>query len=77
MAATVSRALRGLPRVSEETRQRVLAVARQLDFTPNRAASSLARGRTRTLGLLVPDVVNPYYAEIVKAVQRTADELRS
>ena len=71
-ASTVSRVFSMPETVRADTRQRVLVVARRLDFMPNRAASSLARGRTRTLGLLVPDVVNPYYAEIVKTVQHRA-----
>lgn len=71
-ASTVSRVFSRPEAVRADTRARVLEVARRLDFTPNRAASSLARGRTRTLGLLVPDVVNPYYAEIVKSVQSRA-----
>jgi DNA-binding LacI/PurR family transcriptional regulator len=71
-ASTVSRVFSVPSVVRADTRERVLAVARRLDFSPNRAASSLARGRTRTLGLLVPDVVNPYYAEIVKTVQHRA-----
>src|SRR5262245_13092113 len=71
-ASTVSRVFSVPAAVRADTRERVLAVARRLDFRPNRAASSLARGRTGTLGLLVPDVVNPYYAEIVKTVQHRA-----
>jgi len=70
--STVSRVFSLPETVRADTRQRVLEVARRLGFTPNRAASALARGRTRTLGLLVPDVVNPYYAEIIKAVQHRA-----
>jgi DNA-binding LacI/PurR family transcriptional regulator len=68
--STVSRVFSLPETVRADTRLRVLEAARRLEFTPNRAASALARGRTRTLGLLVPDVVNPYYAEIIKAVQR-------
>ncbi|MBD0737353.1 hypothetical protein BGM09_29380 [Streptomyces sp. CBMA29] len=71
-ASTVSRAFSLPQTVRADTRERVLAVARRLDFSPNRTASSLARGRTGTLGLLVPDVVNPYFAEIIKSVQRRA-----
>lgn len=71
-ASTVSRVFSVPAAVRADTRDRVMAVARRLEFTPNRAASSLARGRTGTLGLLVPDVVNPYYAEIVKTVQHRA-----
>jgi DNA-binding LacI/PurR family transcriptional regulator len=71
-ASTVSRVFSLPQTVRADTRERVLAVAQRLDFTPNRLASSLARGRTRTLGLLVPDVANPYFAEIVKSVQQRA-----
>ena len=70
--STLSRVFSLPETVRADTRRRVLEAARRLEFTPNRAASALARGRTRTLGLLVPDVVNPYYAEIIKAVQRRA-----
>jgi len=70
--STVSRVFSLPETVRADTRRRVLEVARRLEFTPNRAASALARGRTRTLGLLVPDVVNPYYAEIIKSVQHRA-----
>jgi DNA-binding LacI/PurR family transcriptional regulator len=70
--STVSRVFSLPDTVRSDTRQRVLEAARRLEFTPNRAASALARGRTGTLGLLVPDVVNPYYAELIKAVQHRA-----
>jgi DNA-binding LacI/PurR family transcriptional regulator len=70
--STVSRVFSLPDTVRADTRRRVLDAARRLEFTPNRAASALASGRTRTLGLLVPDVVNPYYAELIKAVQKRA-----
>lgn len=50
--ATVSRALRGLPRVSHETRQKVLAAASQLGYLPSPTASGLATGQTRIIGIL-------------------------
>ncbi|SFD97627.1 transcriptional regulator, LacI family [Actinacidiphila alni] len=71
-ASTVSRTFSLPETVRADTRERVLAVARRLDFSPNRTASSLARGRTGALGLLVPDIANPYFGEIVKSVQRRA-----
>jgi DNA-binding LacI/PurR family transcriptional regulator len=71
-ASTVSRVFSLPETVRADTRERVLAVAQRLDFTPNRLASSLARGRTRTLGLLVPDIANPYFGEIVTSVQQRA-----
>ncbi|MBS2551880.1 LacI family DNA-binding transcriptional regulator [Catenulispora sp. NL8] len=70
--STVSRVFSLPDTVRADTRDRVLEAARRLEFTPNPAASALAQGRTGTLGLLVPNVVNPYYAEIIKVVQHRA-----
>lgn len=70
--STVSRVFAAPDVVKEETRERVLAVARRLGYSPNRIARSLAMGRTSTLGLIVPDIANPFFAEIVKAVQSRA-----
>jgi len=67
--ATVSRTLREPHRVSEDTRDRVLAAVRELDYRPNRAASSLRRGRTGVIALLVPDIENPYFAALTKGAQ--------
>jgi LacI family transcriptional regulator, repressor for deo operon, udp, cdd, tsx, nupC, and nupG len=70
--ATVSRALRGLPRVSHGTRQKVLAMAGQLGYVISPTASGLATGRTRTMGILATpgnDVFN------WQAVQEASREL--
>lgn len=71
--ATVSRALRGSPEVSEQTRALIHGVARELGYVPNAAARSLARQSSRTLGLLVPDVTDPVHALIVAGFGRAAD----
>ena len=70
--ATVSRTLRQPHRVSEDTRDRVLAAVRELDYRPNRAASSLRRGRTGVIALLVPDIENPYFASLTRGAQAAA-----
>jgi len=70
--STVSRALAEPERVAPETRDRVVAVANRLGYRPNRAASGLRAGRTGALGLLVPDLENPYFASITKGVQARA-----
>ena len=70
--ATVSRSLNGQARVSETTRQRVLAVARALDFIPNRAARGLVTGRLGNVGVLVPDVANPFFGPIVAGIEEIA-----
>lgn len=70
--ATVSRVFSRPQTVRPETRDRVLATARDLSFQPSRIARSLARGRTGSIGLVVPDVANPYFGPVIKAVQREA-----
>jgi len=70
--ATVSRALSRPELVSPATRALVEEAVRALDFVPNRLASGLARGRSGAIGILVPDVANPYFAAIVQAAQNEA-----
>jgi len=67
--ATVSRTLREPHRVSDDTRVRVLAAVDELGYRPNRAASSLRRGRTGVIALVVPDIENPYFASMTKGAQ--------
>ncbi|MFI6872909.1 LacI family DNA-binding transcriptional regulator [Streptomyces sp. NPDC050400] len=70
--STVSRCFASPDQVRPETRRKVLAAAERLGYRPNRIARSLALGRTGTLGLIVPDIANPFFAVIVKAVQARA-----
>jgi DNA-binding LacI/PurR family transcriptional regulator len=70
--ATVSRVFSRPEAVRPETRERVLATARDLSFQPSHIARSLARGRTGSIGLVVPDVANPYFGPVIKTVQREA-----
>jgi len=70
--STVSRAFTTPDLVHDDTRQHVLAVARRLGYTPNRIARSLAMGRTRSIGLIVPDIANPFFATLAKAAQARA-----
>ena len=64
--ATVSRALRGLPNVSETTRRRVRTEAMRLGYVPTPSASSLATGRTRTIGLLTPWVSRWFFSNVIE-----------
>lgn len=68
--ATVSRALRGLPHVAQATRQRVLAVAAELDYRPNLPAARLAAGTTNTIAVAVPDPAAWFNATMVGALGR-------
>ncbi|PYI65402.1 LacI family transcriptional regulator [Arthrobacter livingstonensis] len=72
--ATVSRALRGLPRVSEATRAKVLAVAAELGYVPSPSASGLATGRTRTVGVLVPFVDRWYFGHAIEGIDQVLRE---
>lgn len=74
-AATVSRAFSRPELVTETVRQRITAVAEQLQYRPNRVAKGLASGRMSTLGLLVPDITNPFIPQLVRSVQQAADKL--
>lgn len=67
--ATVSRALRGLPNVAPSTRDRVLTAARDLQYVADPSASRLARGRSLTIGLVVPLLGQWYYAKLFSGVE--------
>ncbi len=72
--ATVSRALNGTAVVAEPTRRRILQAVRDLGYGPNSIARSLKTGTTKTIGLILPDITNPFFPELVKGVQLLADE---
>ena len=65
---TVSKALRGNTDISEATRQRVLARMKELDYQPNMTARGLATGRSYIVGLIVPDLLNPFFAGLAKSL---------
>lgn len=62
--ATVSRVLTNNARVSEEKKERILEVIKKYDFEPNGLARSLSKQETKTIGMIVPDIRNPYYSTI-------------
>ena len=72
--STVSRALSAPGLVKEATRQQVLDVVARLGYQPNRAARSLITGRTGNLGIVVPDLENPFYPAVLRGVQTRASE---
>ena len=65
---TVSKVLRRHPDIGEETRKRVLRRVRELDYQPNVLARSLVTGRSYLIGLVVPDLLHPFFAEVAKAL---------
>jgi DNA-binding LacI/PurR family transcriptional regulator len=68
---TVSRVLNDSPAVREETRQKVLAVIQELDYTPNPIARRLSTGQTLTIGVILPYLTMPSYIERLRGVQYT------
>lgn len=71
---TVSRAINGKGEIDPGTQQRVLDVARQLRYRPSRFGRGLVRPDVVSVGLIVPDVVNPFFPEFVAGVIAAADE---
>lgn len=72
--STVSRAFTAPEMVREETRHHVLQTAERLGYRPNRAARGLITGKTGNLGVIVPDLANPFFPTMLKGVQARARE---
>jgi LacI family transcriptional regulator, galactose operon repressor len=70
--ATVSNVIRGTRRVSDVLRERVEAAIRELDYSPNEIARSLKVKQTRMLALVLPDITNPFFPEIIRGAEDTA-----
>jgi LacI family transcriptional regulator len=68
---TVSKVLRNHSDIGDETRQRVLKKMKDLNYQPNFAARALVTGRTYTVGLVVPDLMHPFFAEVAKGLSST------
>src|SRR3954468_18318783 len=73
--ATVTNVLNGKPNVGHIIRRKVLQAAKQLSYQPNRAAQAMRTGRTRAIGLVLPDLTNPFFPELAQAVESTARSL--
>ena len=70
--ATVSRVVNGNPNVKPETRKKVLDVIKQLNYRPNAVARGLASKKTTTVGVVIPDVTNAYFAELALGIDDIA-----
>lgn len=73
--ATVSYVLNDSGSVSKRVRNKVLAAVRALGYMPNRAAQAMRTGRTKTLGLVLPDLLNPLFPEMAQVFENIAREL--
>ena len=70
--ATVSRALNRPDQVAPQTREKVLATVTAIGFVPNESARRLAGGRAEAIGVLIPDIANPYFAAVLQVIQAQA-----
>jgi len=73
--ATVSHVLNNTGQPSQKTRQHVLAVVRRLGYIPNAHARSLASRQSRTLGIIVSDIENPFFPEVIRSFETRARQL--
>ncbi|WP_433871919.1 LacI family DNA-binding transcriptional regulator [Saccharopolyspora sp. CA-218241] len=71
---TVSRVLQGSTKVAADTRDRVLAAMRESGYQPNAAARTMRTRRTATIGVVVADITNPFYPQLLEAVGRALGE---
>lgn len=71
--ATVSRVVNGNKNVKENTRKKVLEVIDRLDYRPNAVARGLASKRTTTVGVVIPDITNTYFATLAKGIDDIAE----
>ncbi len=71
--ATVSRVMNGTARVDEEKKQRVLTAIKETGFVPNEVARSLFKKSAKIIGLILPSIENPFFAQLAGAIERCAD----
>jgi len=70
--ASASRALNGHSNVTPATRQRVIDAAQELDYVPHLGARSLSRGRSNTIGVVLPDLFGEFFSEIIRGIDYAA-----
>ncbi|XJZ26707.1 LacI family DNA-binding transcriptional regulator [Bacillota bacterium Lsc_1132] len=73
--ATVSKVLNNTGRISEETRKKVIKIMRELEYQPSSVAAALTGKQTFTIGVLVPDISNPFFADVARALENNAREM--
>ncbi|MEM9530327.1 MAG: LacI family DNA-binding transcriptional regulator [Pseudomonadota bacterium] len=70
--STVTRALQGSVRVRPATRERIGAIAQELGYVPNRAARTLVKRSSGLIGLVIPDMTNPFFAALARGIETEA-----
>ncbi|OPJ58533.1 LacI family DNA-binding transcriptional regulator [Clostridium chromiireducens] len=72
--ATVSRVLNNSGYVKEDTKLRILSAIKEMNYTPSAIARSLSKSETNTIGVVVPDITNSYFGEIIKGISEIAEK---
>ncbi|MBY0145024.1 LacI family DNA-binding transcriptional regulator [Neobacillus niacini] len=73
--ATVSKVLNNTGRISEKTKSKILQIMKELEYQPSSVATALTGKKTFTIGVLVPDIANPFFAEVARALENNAREM--
>lgn len=71
---TVSRALNDKPDINDQTKKEILRIADELNYQPNRFAQGLRSSKTSTLGVIVADILNPFFSALLKGIEQAARE---
>ena len=72
--ATVSRVFNDSPLVSPKTREKVLKAAKELDYRPNMMAAALRSGKSKIIGVIVPEVNNSFFSDIINGIERVVSD---
>jgi LacI family transcriptional regulator len=72
--STVSKSLRDSPEISEDTRQKVQAFAKLYNYKPNLIALSLKNKKTKTIGVIIPEIVHHFFATVISGIEHVANE---
>ena len=72
---TVSLAFMQGSRISKNTRQRVLKIAKSLNYFPNRLARDLRYGKSKTIGFIVTDITDPFYSRMIRSAEKISLKL--
>lgn len=72
--ATVSKALKDYPDINAKTKQRVLELAKKLNYSPNSAAISLRKQHSKTIGVIIPTIVHYFFSSVIESILKIADE---
>ena len=73
--STVSKALRDSPEIGEETKKKIKAFATFYNYKPNNIALSLKNRKTKTIGIIIPEIVHHFFTTVISGVEKVANEL--